>query len=197
VEVTDGVGHTKTYERVITVDTQAPTLTGDSATLTAETSGSVHDSVEIDLLFEDVAITDDLYGTKAGEERPFWGVWLANSRENIPLSEVSRLESELDWQAIEVQGSYVQSGNSSTPYTFTIPKWNLYNGLATSDQGGGDYYVYARIMDGAGNLTTVVLQSNTVNLSNNPTMPVTPTPTAVPTTPPSSQNIVYLPIVRK
>ncbi len=200
VEVKDGAGHTKTYERVITVDTQPPQLTSDNASLVAETSGSVHDSVEIDLAFANVTVSDDLYGTKAGEDRPFWGVWVANSRENIPLTESSRLESELNWQAVEIEGSYVQSGGGSSPYAFVVPKWNLYDGLAESEQTGGDYYVYARIMDGAGNLTTVVLQSNTINLSNTPQMPATPTPTVtpspIPTAPPSSQaNKVYLPMI--
>jgi hypothetical protein len=198
VKVTDGVGHEQTYERVITVDTESPQVSGDAATLQAGDASDVLESVLVDLDFANVAVTDNLYGTK-GEEKPFWGVQIANSRENIPVSEVDRLESELNWQAVEVMDADVEVGANGDTYAFTVADWNLYDGLASSDQGGGTYYVYARVMDGAGNLSTVVLQSNEIRLSDNPVTPSTPTPSPTPTDIPQQpdQLEVYIPIVRR
>lgn len=189
VEVTDGVGHMQQYERVITVDTEAPQLSADLALLTAPASAETN---LVDLNFNNIAVTDDMYGTKTGEERPFWGVMLANSREEIDVSDSASLNA-LNWQAVEIKEATEETG-ANTLYNFTVADWNLFTGLASSQQNSGDYYIYARIMDGAGNVSTTSLKSNTVNL---PASFVTPTPTTVstPTAVPSNQNQLYLPLV--
>lgn len=191
VEVIDGVGHIQQYKRVITVDTTAPQLSADMALMTAPASAETN---LVNVTFNNIAVTDDMYGTKAGEERPFWGVMLANSRTDIAVSDSASLNA-LNWQAVEVKEATEETG-ASTLYNFTVANWNLFTGLASSQQNSGDYYIYARIMDGAGNVSTSSLKSNTVNL---PASFVTPTPTteSTPTAVPSNQNLLYLPLVVK
>jgi len=196
VEVTDGAGHAQSYERVITVDTESPQLgSSDAATFRAGAASDVLESVLVDLHFTQMSVLDNLYGTKDGEAKPFWGVQVANSREDIPVSAVDRLEQELNWQAVEVTEVAVEEAAEGRVYTFTLPAWNLSTGLSTTEPLGGSYYVYARVMDGAGNVSTEVLQSNEVQVSDNPVMPTTPTPTDDPQ--PSDQLQVYLPVVTR
>jgi hypothetical protein len=195
VEVTDGVGHAQSYERVITVDTESPQLHSDAATFRAGDTSDMLESVLVDLHFTQMSVTDNLYGSKDGEEMPFWGVQVANSREDIPVSEGDRLEQELNWQAVAVTEVAVEEGAEGRTYTFTLPDWNLTTNLATTEPIGGSYYVYARVMDGAGNVSTEVLQSNEVQVSENVVMPTTPTPMDDPQ--PSDQLQVYLPVVTR
>jgi hypothetical protein len=190
VEVTDGVGHVQTYERVITVDTQVPQLSADIALLTAPATA---ESILTDLVFNNIGVTDDLYGKQTGESKPFWGVLLANSREKIALDDSAKLDA-LSWQSVEVKETTSTSAVSGTIYNFTVPNWNLFAGLSSANQASGSYYVYARVIDGAGNASTTTLQSNTIALSATYVTP-TPTPGRTPTVVPSSKMSVFLPLV--
>lgn len=199
VKLTDGVGNEQTYERTITVDTQAPQLATDSAKLVAaDNTTDVLNSILVDLDFEGISVTDDMYGTQPDESHPFWGVSIANSREEIAAANTAQLDA-LNWQAVEVNSADI-AGTDGSGVTFTVSDWNLFNGLSQDQQNGGNFYIYARVMDGAGNASTATLKSNTIALSDNFVLPTpTPTPTTIPTsTPtevPSTQLKVYLPVV--
>ncbi len=106
-------------------------------------------SIERTLTFSGISVTDNLYGQQ-GEGLPagqqFWGVWAANSRNDNEQG-----NTELSWVPIEVE----------TPAASFSISWNLFSGL---DYGAdltksGEYYVYIRFLDGAGNPTTDFLKA--------------------------------------
>ncbi|MBO9373590.1 MAG: exo-alpha-sialidase, partial [Chloroflexus sp.] len=70
--------------------------------------------------------------------RGFWGVWLANSR--TPVADPAN-DPNLVWFPVEAPGD-------SNSFTIT---WSLASGLTEDQLTPGPYYVYARILDGAGN----------------------------------------------
>jgi hypothetical protein len=93
------------------------------------------------LTFSNISVTDNLYGQQ-GENLPagrqFWGVWVANSR-----TDVSADDPNLRWYPVRVP----------VPAASFSIVWNLFSGL---DYGPrldrpGDYFVYVRFLDGAGN----------------------------------------------
>jgi hypothetical protein len=64
-------------------------------------------------------------------------------------------DTNLRWQPLAVTGD---SG------TFTLNKWSLATGLPSASVTPGDYFVYVRFLDGAGNPTSGVI-SSTINLT--------------------------------
>lgn len=211
VEVTDGVDNVRTYERVITLDTEQPTLAGDSgsmdienATTGAVISGETTDTSEVDLQFSDISVTDNLYGTKETEERPFWGVCVFNSLETLTVTETRTFTSDVQGcKAIEV----TDVNGSEDAYNFVVNSWNLVEGFDTNPSGGSTVYVYACVMDGANCSERVLLNEVTLDdnystpgtPSEDPTpTPVPPAPTLTPTpVPPPSGNLdVYLPLIQ-
>lgn len=84
-------------------------------------------SVIVNLSFENMAITDNLYGQN-GENKPFWGVWLANSRQNIPAGDTQLLNDNLNWSSMEVPNA-TNAGNNT--FTFTVP-WSILSGLPSN-----------------------------------------------------------------
>lgn len=93
------------------------------------------------LTFSNISVTDNQYG-QHGENLPagkqFWGVWLANSRQDNDAG-----NPNLQWFPVPVPVPDV---------SFSV-QWNLFNGLGygPDPNRAGDYYVYARFLDGAGN----------------------------------------------
>jgi hypothetical protein len=53
-------------------------------------------------------------------------------------------DTSLQWAALAVPG---------TSADFTLANWNLLNSIPAANQTPGDYYVYVRFLDGAGNPT--------------------------------------------
>jgi hypothetical protein len=94
VEVVDGAGNSRVFGPLeITLDRTPPQLTNtDVATMTVvDANGSPiteSDVVEVQLKFENVAVSENEYGTRTGENQPFWGVWAANSDQELVVEEV-------------------------------------------------------------------------------------------------------------
>jgi hypothetical protein len=102
-----------------------------------------------------MTIADNLYGEN-GEDKPFWGVWVANSLTNLDPNDPEDQDAlnALEWSTVPV-GNITANGET---YTFSIP-WSLFSGLSKDQwQGGVPYYTYARILDGAGNASTTTLE---------------------------------------
>lgn len=188
VRLTDGVDNVQTYDRVITVDTEAPSLTASDGALTPvdnETGEEITtetDTSEIGLHFDNVTVTDNMYGTKTGEARPFWGICAVNSLEDTTMTVSELMEVCTDR---EVTSADEHDG----AYTFTVNKWNLVEDMDPLPDGGATIYVKACIMDGA-NCADQILSTEVV-LADDYTVPqpqetVTPTPDGLQ---------VYLPLV--
>jgi hypothetical protein len=156
VEVKDALGNAKTWQKTLIYD---PADTNPSTTVTnteglpvlASGGSVISDSVNSiirSLSFQGISVNDNLYGKQpnlpqlpAGKQ--FWGVWLANTTSpSITVDDAS-----LNWYPVRVS-----EPNSS----FTV-KWDLFSGLNfTTDLRNkpGDYYVFVRFLDGAGNAST-------------------------------------------
>jgi hypothetical protein len=100
----------------------------------------------VELQFTSLSVTDNLY-----PGRGFWGVWLANSRTTVadPAN-----DPNLVWIPVEAPGD---TG------TFRIV-WSLASGLPEAQRTPGTYYIYARVLDGAGNPSATVLPVTTITL---------------------------------
>lgn len=173
VQVTDGAGHTETVTREIVLDRSKPQLMNAiSSTLIAiDKNGNpltTANSILITLHFSDTQVTDATYGER--EPLPFWGVWLANSTQRYIVTDTAQLEelNALDWRPVEVQNATVATGSSS--YSFSIRNWNLFTGLSNPPRGA-DYYVYARLLDGAGNFSPQTLATQRISVSPDATLP--------------------------
>jgi len=162
VIVSDALGNPGTYNRTLYYDPDKPTLNGGSV------SGSSGNSVIRTLTFSGVSVNDALYGQvrnlPAG--RQFWGVWIANAN----LSATPNITPDnpgLNWAPVKVQ-----SPNAA----FTV-QWSLFSGLGYAPDGthSGNYRVFVRFLDGAGNPTDGVLTDN-VTLAQGYTIPTVALP---------------------
>lgn len=152
--VRDAAGHTTSYESTIYYDDTAPNVTSGSLQIvdSANTAVDATDSIQVNLNFASLAVTDNLYGQQ-GEARPFWGVWIANSRTDLDPDSDSAM-ANLTWVPLEVTNATSAGTNS---YTFTVP-WSLFSGLPRSQHTSGAFYIYARVLDGAGNWSDRTLE---------------------------------------
>ncbi|NJP06520.1 MAG: exo-alpha-sialidase [Chloroflexaceae bacterium] len=165
--VTDGAGHSQTYggddgTLPIIRDTEAGSLIRGTLAVSSTAGPAVNqknsiiisDTIFVNLHIMGADVTDNLFGTAQGdnEGQPLWGVWLANAREFI--TDTTALNT-LDWYEVEVDRVLETRGSQGPEYTFVVPGWSLYTGLAENDWGNGDYYVYARLLDGAGNVAVL------------------------------------------
>lgn len=144
VRVQDSVGNIQDYQRQIIYDPVPPmVVTSGTLEIRLPTSGP---TILSTLVFSGNVVTDNLYPAPG-----FWGVWVANSRTPVtnPISDTT-----LTWSPVQA---------SATSGTFSLRNWSLLSGIAPANRTPGDYYVYARFLDGAGNPTTSVL-SSTVRL---------------------------------
>jgi hypothetical protein len=107
----------------------------------------------VPLSFSNIAVNDNLYGTQ-GENLPqgrrFWGIWVAVSRTNSAPTDV------LKWNAVEVP-------NPTAAFTVNF---SLFSSLADNERTAGDYYVFVRFLDGAGNPTTATLNVPKITLAS-------------------------------
>lgn len=143
IRVRDALGNPMMLERTLTYDATPPTL--NSGTLQAQAIDG-GPSIVVNLQFTSLNVTDNLY-----PGRGFWGVWLANSR--TPVANPAS-DPNLVWIPVEAPGD----GNS-----FTIV-WSLASGLPDAQLTAGTYYVYARVLDGAGNPSATALPAATISL---------------------------------
>lgn len=134
LQVEDSVGNTQTYSREIKYDPTPPTMvTTGTLEINVPTTGA---NILAGLQVSGEEIRDNMY-----PGRGFWGVWVANSRTQVadPVN-----DQTLTWQPVAING---------TESSFTLANWSLLGGLPASQQTPGDYYVYVRFLDGAGNPT--------------------------------------------
>jgi len=146
IEVNDGLNNKLEFSRTFIYDTLRPVFNSPdtaTATLTSDPAATIIASID----YTGVVVADNLYPAPF-----FWGVWLANSRE--PVADPSN-DPNLVWSAVPVTG--VSDGS------FTVANWSLASGLAGEDLTAGEYYVYTRFLDGAGNPSTLAL-SGTITL---------------------------------
>ncbi|MBC8160428.1 MAG: hypothetical protein H7Z42_04340 [Roseiflexaceae bacterium] len=103
-------------------------------------------------------VLDRVYSETAG--KPYWGVWVAAIRGDVPLTEaaLNSDESTLQWSPIAVPNA--GSGSFSVPYALTTSTGS--SGLTGAE---GSYYVYVKFLDGAGNASTGTLVSGKVTLA--------------------------------
>jgi len=130
IRVRDALNNSIVISRTLIYDTTPPVLNGGSIQA-LPIPGSA--TIIVNLEFTNIAVTDNLY-----PGRGFWGVWLANSR--TPVADPAN-DPNLVWFPVEAPGD-------SNSFTIT---WNLASGLTEDQLTPGPYYVYARILDGAGN----------------------------------------------
>ena len=147
VNLTDKVGNSQNYSQVLTYDITPPVLDVASPG-TVSATANLSDTILSSLQFSNITVTD----TGGYPGRGFWGVWLANSR--TPVTNPST-DTNLIWTPVAVPG---------TDKSFTISNWSMATGIPSADRTAGDYTIYARFLDGAGNPTSGVI-STTLNLS--------------------------------
>jgi hypothetical protein len=146
-----------TYDPANTDTTGAQPNTTGLPVLGSGGSFSAEDanSILVPLAFTGISVSDNLYGQREGlpAGRQFWGLLLSNTISPTVTAD----DPSLRWYPVRVP----------TPTdTFTIT-WDLFSGLGfTTDLSNrpGDYYVYARFLDGAGNPSKDVLKAKVVLL---------------------------------
>jgi hypothetical protein len=176
VNVNDKLGNTRKWTSTLTYDpvntdttgTQTNTLglpvLASGGSFTADNDASIIRT----LTFSNVSVTDNLYGQRESlpAGRQFWGVWIANA-----TSAVGASSPTLNWYPVRVPVP-----NSS----FTV-EWNLFSGLGfTTDlrNRSGNYFVYVRFLDGAGNPTEGFLEAQ-VNLAQGYAVPTVQMPVMI------------------
>lgn len=137
IAVTDDAGNVKNMDATLIYDNVRPVLSG-SAPGSFSVTPLQNTTLIADLAFSNVSVTDDRYDR---EGRQFWGVWVANSR--TPVSDPQN-DANLFWVPLEAPGNAT---------SFTIEGWSLATGLLPNQVTAGEYYVYVRFLDGAGNPT--------------------------------------------
>jgi hypothetical protein len=161
INVKDELNNTTTYPSAVesfTViyDTEPPVLDmTKSPTMTTPVSVT---NILTTLTFSNTEVHDNLFGPREGlpGNTEFWGVYVANSRVMTPTL------STLNWTAVQVH----QPGT-----TFSVPQWSLFAGLASASRTAGDYYVFVKFVDGAGNVTQDVIRSQKIILADDFDLP--------------------------
>ena len=93
--------------------------------------------------------------------KQFWGIWIANS----PTDILSNSQT-LNWNPIQIP---------SPDLTFSA-QWSLFSGLSNpQDRRAGDYFVYVRFLDGAGNPSAAALKAQ-ITLAPNFSVPTSYVP---------------------
>lgn len=131
LRVSDVAGNVADYPQSIILDQGKPTLNAGGTLAVASDRAA---TILAKLSLGGVSVTDDRY-----PGRGFWGVWVANSR--TPVANPAT-DPNLVWLPIKAPGE----GGS-----FEINGWSLASGLPASAVTPGNYYVYVRFLDGAGN----------------------------------------------
>lgn len=141
LQVVDALGNTLLTSQVLVYDPVLPVLTTPGTlAATVPTSGP---NVLVALNFNGNVVSDNLY-----PGRGFWGVWIANSR--TPSADPAN-DATLSWVTLPAPGGSAD---------FTLPQWSVLSGIAPAAQTPGDYYIYVRFLDGAGNPTIGVLTTS-------------------------------------
>ncbi|NOK63834.1 MAG: hypothetical protein GFH27_549357n1 [Chloroflexi bacterium AL-W] len=118
-------------------DTLGLPILADGGTVAGDTVNSIIRT----FTFDGINVTDNLYGQNGenlGPGQQFWGVWMANSRVDNDQD-----NPEMEWTAVRVP----------TPGVSFSVEWNIFTGLGYGPDltQTGDYFIYIRFLDGAGN----------------------------------------------
>jgi hypothetical protein len=150
MQVIDGVGNRRNFTYTFIFDEAKPVLSATAPGTITPTANPTGDLLQT-LQFTNISVADDTY-----PGRGFWGVMIANSRTQVddPLS------ANLDWTELRAPGS---SG------TFRIDGWSLATGLPASQVTAGQYYVYVRFFDGAGNVSDGYIEVPVTSQAQRPT----------------------------
>lgn len=156
VRVTDGAGNVRVYEFRVTIDEDMPVLSETNPGALTGAPSALGDILQ-DLTFTNVNVRDDTYRDPGDPDpnRRFWGFWIANSPEPVddPVN-----DPDLVWTVVEAPRSVAVPGAlGATDYTVTLKSWSLAVGLTPEQRAAGDFYVYVRLLDGAGNPTDTTL----------------------------------------
>ncbi|GAB4115698.1 MAG: sialidase family protein [Roseiflexaceae bacterium] len=167
ISVTDAVGNQRSFSRTINYDPlDDPSVSGVDETgrpvvITAtiandNSSATARKSIIRTISFSGVNVTDNLYRSGSPGTQ-FWGVWVANG----PRNDLNPDPNDLLWVPVEV-------ADPAASFSFS---WNLFNngpGPATDQQG--QYVVFVKFLDGAGNPSTATF-STTVTLDAGYSLP--------------------------
>lgn len=176
ISVTDTIGNLKNFSQTITFDPlEDPTITTPneagrptviSATISNDNSlPAARKNIVRTLSFSNVNVTDNLYPARNGPGTQFWGVWVANGGLNNPTPDPSTLL----WVPVKVDAP-------GTNFSF---KWNLFtNGNGPRTDQAGQYVVFVKFLDGAGNPSTATF-STTVTLDAGYSLPLQQLPTVI------------------
>jgi hypothetical protein len=159
VAVTDKINNSQNFQTSLVFDAGAPTLSNSgNPTVTMPLTTT---NIIVPLSFDNITVNDAVYGTQGenlDQGKRFWGVWVAVSRTPTapPTTDLAR------WAPVEVL---------NPDSTFTI-NWSLFSGLDTQSKTIGDYYVFVKFLDGAGNFTTGTIESAKITLESGFTKPM-------------------------
>jgi hypothetical protein len=135
------------------------TTTSPTVTVVTSVPTTTLDRVLVQLVFDNVRVTDNQYGQREGLAAGafFWGVYLATSPTPNPDPNTLR------WVAVPVL----------SPGAHFAVQWSLFSGL---DYGpaldkAGTYYVFARFLDGAGNPSSASLRTAKLTLASGYRLP--------------------------
>lgn len=126
VRFTDRAGNTEDRTLTLIYDTEAPTVVSPSITQSSTDDGSFVRTFTVG-----GTVSDNLYPAPG-----YWGVWVAIEKDTGTADDTN---PDLKWGAVPV-----------TDGSFTVNLLNGTNELLSS----GDYRVYIRYLDGAGNAST-------------------------------------------
>jgi hypothetical protein len=154
VEVKDGLGNTNTWQHRLIYDPANTDTSGSQPNTDGlpvlSSGGSVTaddaNSVIRTLSFDNIRVNDNLYGQQPGlpqlsSGKQFWGMQIANT--TSPTVTVD--DPSLHWYAVRVP---------EPTDSFTVT-WDIFSGLnipyAELRNRPGDYHIFVRFLDGAGN----------------------------------------------
>ena len=157
VRITDGVGNVQAYPFDVILDEDKPVLDLlNPGTLTV--TANLFSDVLQHLTFTNPKVSDGTYvASDPDPNRHFWGLWIANS----PDAVANPVAAGLKWTVVKAPASVAVPGTAagSTDYTVTIKNWSLAAGLSRTQMTPGDYFIYIRFLDAAGNPTDAYLET--------------------------------------
>jgi len=162
VEVKDALGNANTWQHTLIYDPANTDTSGSQPNTDGlpvlASGGSVAandaNSVIRSLSFDNIRVNDNLYGQQPNlpqlpSGKQFWGMLIANT--TSPTVTVD--DPSLKWYSVRVR---------EPASSFTV-SWNIFAGLnipyAELRNRPGDYYIYVRFLDGAGNPSTRSLKA--------------------------------------
>jgi hypothetical protein len=153
VTITDKIGNSQNFQESLIFDSDVPTLVNSANP--AVTGPVSTTNIIVSLTFENIRVNDDTYGTfgeNLDQGERFWGVWIANSRTPTPPPTTDLTK----WSPVEVP---------THASDFTI-NWSLLGGLGNQTNPTGDYYIFVKFLDGAGNPTTATIEVEPITLQS-------------------------------